>query len=263
MARRDGSPGIARNFLTGVGLLGQGFRVWGTAPKLMLLGVIPAFIVGAVFVTLFVVYGSNLDRLAAWVTPFADGWDEPLRIGMRFLAGFALFAVALLVLVYTFTAVTLAIGDPFYERIWRHVEARDGIVPDEGVTGFWRSLGRGIGDALRLIVPAVFIGLGIFAIGFVPLVGQLLGPVLGALVGGWFLALELTSRAFDSRGATFGQRRKALGAQRATTLGFGVATYLLFLVPLGAVVAMPAAVAGATLLARRTTAAIPIAAASE
>ena len=54
-----------------------------------------------------------------------------------------------------------------------------------------------------------------------------------------------------------------LGRSRARTLGFGVATWVLFLVPLGAVVAMPAAVGGATVLARaalsrpRTRAAAP------
>ena len=37
---------------------------------------------------------------------------------------------------------------------------------------------------------------------------------------------------------------------RARVLGFGVATQVTFLVPLGAVATMPAAVAGATLLAR-------------
>ena len=37
---------------------------------------------------------------------------------------------------------------------------------------------------------------------------------------------------------------------RARVLGFGVATQLCFLVPLGAVATMPAAVAGSTLLAR-------------
>ena len=42
-----------------------------------------------------------------------------------------------------------------------------------------------------------------------------------------------------------------LGSRRALTLGFGVATWLLFLVPLGAIIVMPAAVAGATMLSRR------------
>ena len=39
-------------------------------------------------------------------------------------------------------------------------------------------------------------------------------------------------------------------AASARTLGFGVATYLLFLVPFVAIVVMPAAVAGATLLTK-------------
>jgi CysZ protein len=34
-------------------------------------------------------------------------------------------------------------------------------------------------------------------------------------------------------------------------IGFGAATFICFLIPLGAVLVMPAAVAGATLLARR------------
>jgi CysZ protein len=41
-----------------------------------------------------------------------------------------------------------------------------------------------------------------------------------------------------------------LRASRASVLGFGLASYLLFLVPFAAVVVMPAAVAGATMLAR-------------
>ena len=45
-------------------------------------------------------------------------------------------------------------------------------------------------------------------------------------------------------------RRAALGARRATSLGFGVAVFCSFLIPLGAILLMPAAVAGAALLAR-------------
>ena len=41
-----------------------------------------------------------------------------------------------------------------------------------------------------------------------------------------------------------------LRADRAATLGFGVATYLVFFIPFAAVIMMPAAVAGGTMLAR-------------
>jgi len=62
--------------------------------------------------------------------------------------------------------------------------------------------------------------------------------VLGALVGGWLLVQELTGLAFDARGMTFRQRRQVLRGRRASALGFGAATYLAFLLPLGAVIMM-------------------------
>ena len=79
----------------------------------------------------------------------------------------------------------------------------------------------------------------------------MLAAVLGALVGGWLLTLELTGLAFDARGLSFRDRRAALRSRRPLALGFGAATYLLFLIPLGAVAVMPAAIAGSVLLTKR------------
>jgi CysZ protein len=101
-----------------------------------------------------------------------------------------------------------------------------------------------------MLVRALLGGLVLFLCGFLPLVGQTIVPVAAAFFGGWMLTVELTSRAFDWRGIPLRERRRMLGANRAGALGFGLATYLVFLVPLGAVVAMPAALAGATMLAR-------------
>jgi CysZ protein len=64
------------------------------------------------------------------------------------------------------------------------------------------------------------------------------------------LAMELSSRAFKARGIDRAARRRLLRGHRARLLGFGIATQLCFMVPLGAIVTMPAAVAGSTLLAR-------------
>ena len=243
-------PGVFREFYAGVGTLGQGLKLWGTAPRIMWLGVVPALIVGIVFFAGILVLAFNLDSIAAWATPFADDWDEPFRTGTRVLAVLAFLALTVLIVVFTFTAITLIVGDPFYERIWSHVEKSLGDAPQAPEVGFWATAGRGILDALRILIPTVFIGLSLFALGFVPIVGQVAAPVLAAFFAGWFLTVELTGFAFDARGHSLKQRRKALGASRARTLGFGVATYLLFLLPLGAILVMPAAVAGATVLSR-------------
>ena len=244
-------PSAFREFFAGVGILGQGLRVWVTAPRLMLLGIIPAIIVAAVILTALVLLAMNVENLAAWATPFADDWDPTLGAAFRILVIVAFLILAIQLVVYTFTAVTLGVGDAFYEKIWRHVEQGLGDAPSEPQLGFWRSVGRGLGDALRLLVPSVLLGILLFLLGLIPVIGQVSAAVLGAFVGGWFLTIELTTRAFEARGFTLSQRRRMLGSRRAMTLGFGVATWLLFLVPLGAIVVMPAAVAGATMLSRR------------
>ena len=231
--------------------LGRGLTVWRTSPGLMLLGVVPALIVAVVFIAGIVALGLNLEKLAVAATPFAAEWNGVYREGIRLLVALALLAVAVLFVVFTFTTVTLIVGQPLYERIWRHVESRYGAVPEAGPSGFWRPLGRGIADALRMLAPAILAGVVVLLCGLIPLVGAVLGAVLGALLGGWYLVVELTGQAFDARGHTLAQRRRVLRDNRPLVLGFGVATYLLFLLPLVAIVVMPAAVAGATLLSRR------------
>jgi CysZ protein len=239
-----------RGFFAGIGLLGRGLGMWITSPKLMLLGAVPALIVGVAYTALIVVFLLNLNAITVWATPFAEGWDVSWRNSVRVAVGAALVALAVLVLVYTFAAITLAVGDPFYERIWRKVETRLGDAPQEPETGLWKSVARGVGNGVRLLLLTALVGLSLLVLGLIPVIGQTLVPLLGAVFGGWLLAVELTGFAFDSRGMSLRQRRRMLGARRATALGFGMATYLLFLIPLVAVVVMPAAVAGATLLSR-------------
>ncbi|WP_205781460.1 EI24 domain-containing protein [Planctomonas deserti] len=251
MQRQVGGPAaVVREFFSGVRLLGAGLRMWVTAPRLMLIGAVPALLVAAVYLAGLVLLAVNLDAIATWATPFAADWQEPFRSGMRITTALAILAVTALLAVYTFVALTLLVGDPFYERIWRAVEKRLGGMPDELDQPFWPSVLRGAGDALRLLAATAALGILLFAGGFIPVVGQTVIPVLAALVGGWFLAVELTSFAFEARGLRLRERRRVLGANRARAVGFGVATYLVFLVPLGAVIVMPAAVAGATLLTR-------------
>ena len=243
-------PSFASRYFGGVGVLGSGLKMWLTDPRIMLMGALPALIVTAVYLTGIVLLASNVDGLAAWITPFADDWNETGRTLVRIAASLALLAAALLVFVYTFTAITLAIGSPFYEKISRKVEARLGGIDSPVELSFWRGAGRGLVDALRILATTLLVAIVLLVLGFIPLIGQTVVPVLGAVAGGWFLALELTGFSFEARGFTGTAKRRALGTDRARTLGFGMATYLVFFIPFAAVVIMPAAVAGATMIAR-------------
>ena len=243
-------PTAAREFFAGAGFLGRGLKMWSTSPRLMLLGALPALIVGSAYIAGIVVLLVNLETIAAVISPFAGGWDEPWRTGTRVVAGAAVVAGGVLLLAYTFVAVTLLVGDPFYERIWRATETTLGDAPTEPQRGLLRGILRSLADASRLMILALLSAIMLLLCGLVPALGQLTALVLGAIFGGWILTLELTGFAFDARGFTLTQRRRMLRAKRARSLGFGVLTYLLFLIPGAAVFVMPAAVAGAVLLSR-------------
>ncbi|WP_354497063.1 EI24 domain-containing protein [Mycetocola sp. 2940] len=244
--------GFLTGFGLGIRLLARGFRLWATSPRLMLIGAIPGLVTLVIIVTAAVVLALNLENISTFLTPFADRWDEVYRTGIRLLVMAAIAGAGLLIFVYSYTAITLLIGQPFFERISERVEASLGGVPQQVDAPLLASIARGIGESVRILLVTLAIGLGLFVLGFIPVVGTVLAWILGAITGGWFLALELSTPAFERRGLPLRQRRAALGAQRSTTLGFGVAVFVLFLVPLGALVTMPAAAAGATLLARRS-----------
>jgi CysZ protein len=243
--------GAVRNFVLGVGLLGRGLSLVLRSPRLLGLGLLPALISGILYAVTLVTLVSFIGDISRAVTFFADDWSTGGRDLIRLLAALALVGVTALLGVLTFTAVTLLIGDPFYEKISVLVEARFGGVRDELEVTVWRSLGRSLVDSLRLIALSVALGIPLFLLGFVPVIGQTVIPVVGAAVGGWLLAVELTGVPFQRRGRRLRHRRAALRGNRPLALGFGVAVFLSFLIPLGAILLMPAAVAGATLLSRR------------
>lgn len=231
-------------------MLGRGIALCVRRPRLLVLGLLPALIafvlLVAAFVTLVVFIGPE-SRTVTW---FADDWPSGWRDLARVLAGIAILGSFLLVGIVAYTGLTLTIGDPFYEQLAGLVDAD---LVDAVELPWWRGLWRGIVESLRLLLFSVCTGVVLFVAGFLPLVGQTVVPVLGALVGGWALALELTAVPFGRRGLGLAARRRVLRGHRSLTVGFGTAVFLCFLVPLGAVLVMPAAVAGATLLTRRVS----------
>ena len=92
----------------------------------------------------------------------------------------------------------------------------------------------------------------LFAVGFIPVVGQTVVPVVSAAFGGWMLGIELIGSAFERRGRlTLADRRAAMRQQRARVLGFAVPTFFLLAIPFVGVLVFPIATAAGTLLARQ------------
>lgn len=213
-------------------------------------GLLPALITLVGYAAALVVLAFWADDAAAWATPFADGWDSPWRGLFRGLLTAVVFGGGLLLSVISFTAVTLLVGQPFYESLAERVDVSEGGAPDAPDVPLWRDLLRSARDSLRVLVRVAAWSVLLFAAGFIPVVGQTVVPVFGFCVSGYFLALELSGVAFQRREVPLRERMRVLRGRMALTLGFGVPLTLCFLVPLVSVVLMPGAVAGGTLLAR-------------
>jgi hypothetical protein len=120
-----------REFSRGVGYLLGGFGWWRRRPGAMLLGLVPAAIVGILLTAALVALGVSLPVVTSAITPFAEGWIPAWRDFLRLAIGTAFFGGALIIAIVSFTALTLVVGDPFYERVWRRVETDlGGAVPD-------------------------------------------------------------------------------------------------------------------------------------
>lgn len=240
-------------FRRGAGFLLQGLRLWRSRPGLMLLGLVPAVLVAILVGAALVGLLLTADDLIGWATPFADGWNDTVRDLFRLVLHVLVVLGAGLLAVVTFTGLTLAVGDPFYERIWKAVElSLGGEVPDHGVG--WV---RGALDGLVLVVLGVATAIMVFAISLVPLVGAFVGAAVGLVVAGRVLAAELVSRPLENRGMDRAARRQLMAEHRRAMLGFGICVQACFLIPLGGILVMPAAVAGATYFAREVLDASP------
>ncbi|MGW6390194.1 EI24 domain-containing protein [Streptomyces sp. NPDC055103] len=239
-----------RDLGVGFRYLVQGQKWVGRHGRWFGFGLLPGLVTLVLYVGALVGLGYGADDLAAWATPFADDWTSPWLGLLRNTLTGLVFVFGLFLAVITFTAVTLLIGQPFYESLSEEVDrSQGGDVPESGLP-LWRELWISARDSLRVVLRVAFYGILLFACGFIPVVGQTVVPVLGFCVSGFFLAEELTAVALQRRGVELKERLVLLRGRRMATLGFGVPLTLAFLVPFVAVFLMPGAVAGATLMVR-------------
>jgi CysZ protein len=245
-----------RDFATGLRLFGRAAALLARAPRLYLLGVIPALITLLLFGAGFVLLIWQLDELVSWLTPFADHWSEPARQGVRVLGGAALLVTAGMLAVVSYTALTLLLGGPFYERLsgtvdgWLDGAASTGQDSATGWSGFW----YGLRDSVVLVATSLACSVPLLVGGFLPLIGQTVVPVLAVAVGSWLLALELVGAPFQRRGMGLAERRRVLRERRLLTFGTAVPAYLLCAIPFTAAFVMPVAVVSGTLLTREVLA---------
>ncbi len=240
---------ILSDFFRGVGMYWRGVRTWASDPALMAIGLVP----GLITVWLFVV---GFFAMTLWLDPFSN-WIADVLVGdggahglVQLGAALGILAATALIVVYGFVAITTVVGQPFFEKLSHRVDDRLGPVAPGPDWPWWTNAARGAGEGLRMALVTVPLSLALVLLGIIPFVGTLIAWTLGALIGGWFVALEFAAVPFERRGLRLRDRRRVLGKRRAQTVGFGSMAFIMSAFAPLAIVMMPSAIAGGTLLAR-------------
>ncbi|MEF8794137.1 sulfate transporter CysZ [Thiohalorhabdus sp.] len=230
-----------KDFLAGIGYLLRGFDLI-RRPGWRRYAAAPVAVSLLVFVALVGALAWGFDVWMAVLLPAGWGWLEWLL--------WPLFAVVIvLVWVFAFFQLTFLVGAPFNDLLSEKVQAHAGAgtSPEGGWLGLLREGPRAVAGAAQALVYSLLWAAPLLLLSLVPVV-NLAAPVLWLFLNAWLLAIEYADYPLGARGYSFRQKRAAVRAQRPVALGFGLATLVAMAVPVLNLAAMPAAVAGSTLL---------------
>jgi len=230
-----------KDFLAGIGYLLRGFdlirrpgwRRYAAAPVLVSL---------LVFLVLAGLLGWGFDTWMEALLPAGWGWLEWLL--------WPLFALVIgLVWVFTFVQLTFLVGAPFNDFLSEKVQARSaaGLPAEGGWLDLLKEGPRAVANAARALAYSLMWAVPLLLLSLVPVV-NLVAPVLWLVLNAWLLAVEYADYPLGARGYSFREKRRAVAAHRPLALGFGLATLVAMAIPVLNLAAMPAAVAGSTLL---------------
>jgi len=228
--------------LSGAGYLVAGLRMI-TRPGLRRYLLVPLTVNILIFSSVAWVGWTQFEALLDWMLP-ESSWLSFLRWLL-----WPLFAVAvLLVTFYAFTIIANLIAAPFNGLLAAKVETMvTGQRPKEAQGSFAATILPSLLSELRKLGYFLTRAVPLLLLFLVPGI-NLAAPVLWLLFGFWFLALEYVDYPMANHGLLFREQRRQMGGMRLTALGFGGALTLLMMIPVLGFAAMPAAVAGATLL---------------
>ena len=234
---------MANNPLSGITYLLRGLSLIGK-PGLRPFVIIPLLVNILVF-SLLIWFG--IDQFEGLMDRFLPS-DESWLAWLRWLL-WPLFAIAILLVVfYTFTVIANLIASPFNGLLAEKVELYLG--------GDLTDQPGGLKQVLKDIIPSLLSELRkllYFALRAVPLLIlflipglNLIAPFVWLAFSAWFLALEYADYPMANHGLQFKEQHRRLKQARYSAMAFGGGLTLMMAVPLLNFLAMPAAVAGAT-----------------
>lgn len=228
-------PGLIRRAAAGAWHVPSGLWFLARRPSLWPTALLPTLVALACLVAGLVLGAFSVEWLEGRLAHL-----RPVSGALGFLLTLALWVGALSAGLALGLAAALLLAAPLLDRLSRLTERQ--------ARGSWADRSQGlrweITESLRGSLYLLLRAPLIFLLGLVPIVG----PILSLFWGAHALALQQTDLALTRRGFEFARRRAWHRRYRAESMGFGLASLLLLVIPLANLVIAPVLTVGATRL---------------
>lgn len=186
---------------------------------------------------------SSFAPMVEWLMSFVPGFLDFLRWILWVFLGLLTAVIAF----FTFTPVANIIAAPFNALMAEKLEIMlTGSSPSSDLS-FMQMAVVSIISQIRKLGYVMIWYIGLLLVTVIPVV-NFAAPVLWVLFGSWLMALEYMDYPMGNHDIGFKEQRATLAERRGLAMGFGGAVMIMTTIPVVNFLAMPAAVAGATVL---------------
>lgn len=190
-----------------------------------------------------------VQRFNGWVTQLMPNLPSWLSF-LDYILWPLFVVLVLLIIFFTFTTIANLIASPFNSFLAEKVEivARGGDhFPPFSWVELFAMVPRTLAREMRKLGYFLPRALGLLILSLIPGVNIIAAP-LWVIFNIWMMAVQYIDYPADNNKVSWTVMLQWLRSQRFLSLGFGGITYLALMVPVFNLIAMPAAIAGATLL---------------
>jgi CysZ protein len=209
--------------------------------------IIPMIINALLFTLAAILSIAQIGDLIEWIMPQLPDWLQWLYYLM-----WVFFTLATLIVVF-FLVVLLSniIAAPFNTLLAEAVERHLGHQPEQNsisnLTGALAEFPKAIGNEVVKLGYFAKLAIPLLILFLIPGI-NLVAPFLWIIFSAWMLTLEYSDFHLGNHGMLFKKQREILGQEKMLCLGFGGASMLATLIPVLNFIAIPASVAGATVM---------------
>lgn len=193
---------------------------------------------------LFWLFITQINTLIEYFMAYIPDW-------LSWLSGVLLLLSVLMILIlfyFIFTTLSGFIAAPFNALLAEKVEKRltGESITEGSAVDFIRDIPRMLGREWQKLIYSLPKFIGLFLLGFIPLLGQTLVPILAFLFSAWMMAIQYCDYPFDNHKIPFRIMKNELAEKSSLSLTFGTLVTCCTFVPILNLVIIPVAVCGAT-----------------